>query len=163
MTGEQRFGQRAGMAHTDSEDFHPRTDNVRDFHGPAISDDRGDAAQQLALVERRIFMSEGVAARGEQKAIAVTPFAHDAMSPKTPFAQAKYDLAAASIRNAMRTNGKQVARVDCRNHAAAARDKADLAETAQDLGGEINVHTRGSFKKCGNAARSQEFLRLNLH
>src|SRR5204862_5767875 len=101
MTGEQRFGQRAGMAHTDSEDFHPRTDNVRDFHGPAISDDRGDAAEQLALIERRIFMREGVAARGEEEPIAVAPFTHHAMSPKTSFAQAKYDLAAAGIRNAM--------------------------------------------------------------
>ena len=41
------------------------------------------------LVERRILLCEGIAASGQDDAVAITPFANDAMGPEAAFAQGR--------------------------------------------------------------------------
>src|SRR3954447_19686556 len=109
-------------------------------------------------------MRKGVATRRKEKAISIPPFAHDAMSPESPLAQAKHDLAAARIRNAMTSHSKQVARINRGDHAAAARNKANLTKAAQDLSSKIHTNLRQRHRSIHqNLPRSHEFLRLKRH
>ena len=54
------------MAYAYAQEFHPRADTVGHFDWLAIADDRRDAAQKLAFVDRRIFVLQRITASGNQ-------------------------------------------------------------------------------------------------
>ncbi len=99
----------------------------------------GDAAEKLAGVDGRIFFGERVAARGEDDAIALGPFAHDAMNERAAAEKEENNFAAARFGCGIGADGKEIAGIDRRDHAAAVRDEADFAETMEDFGGEVEA------------------------
>ena len=62
------------------------------------------------------------------------------MGPEAAFAKSENDLALARVGDSMRANGEEIARIDRRDHAAAARNEAHFAEFAQDFAGKIELH-----------------------
>lgn len=110
-----------------------------DCNGLAAALDRGDAAKELAGVDRRIFFGEGVAAGGEDDAIALGPFARDAMNERASTKKKENDFAAAGGGCGIRSYGDEIAGIDRRDHAAAVGDETDFAETMEDFCGEIEA------------------------
>jgi len=114
-----------------------------------------DAAEKLAAVDGGIFFGERVAAGGEDDAIALWPFAHDAMDERAATEEKKNNFATARVGYGFGADGEEIAGVDRRNHAAAVGDEADFAETVEDFGGEVEacVVNRGVRGRCANVRR----------
>jgi hypothetical protein len=98
-----------------------------------------DAAEKLAGVNGWIFFWESVAAGGEDDAIALWPFAHDAMDERAATEEEENNIAAAGVGCGVGADGEEIAGIDRGNHAAAASDEADFAETMEDFGGEVEA------------------------
>src|SRR4029077_14486936 len=117
----------------------------------------------------RIFVGQGVTASGQDDTVAIAPFADHSMSPEAAFVKGENDLPLARVGNCVRANSEQIAGIDRRNHAAAARDKANFAEFAEDFAGEIKLHgvTSGGWGGRGGGhggwPGGHESLRLKRH
>jgi hypothetical protein len=98
-----------------------------------------DAAEKLAGVDGGIFFGKRVAARGEDDAIALWPFAHDAMDERAATEEEENNFAAAGVGRGVGADGKEIAGIDRGDHAAAVGDEADFAETMKDFGGEVEA------------------------
>jgi hypothetical protein len=98
-----------------------------------------DSAEELAGVDGRIFLWEGVTAGGEDDAITLGPFAHDAMNERTAAEEEENNFAAARVGRGIGADGEEIAGVDRGDHAAAVGDEADFAETMEDFGGEVEA------------------------
>jgi hypothetical protein len=100
-----------------------------DGDGFAAAINMCDAAEKLAGVDRWIFFGERVAARGEDDAIALWPFAHDAMNERAATEEEENNFTAARFGCGIGTDGEEIAGIDRGDHAAAVRDEADFAKT----------------------------------
>src|SRR3984957_12802778 len=98
-----------------------------------------DAAEKLAAVDGGIFFGERVAAGGEDDAIALWPFAHDAMDERAATEEEENNFAAAGVGRGAGADGKEIPGTDRGGHAAAVGDEADFAETMKDFGGEVKA------------------------
>ena len=137
MYGEQqaRIGER--IAHGPAMGPRKWTGLGDDFYVFAATLNRSDTAEKLAGIHGWIFFGERVAARGEDDAIALWPFAHDAMDERAATEKEKNNFTAARVSCGIGTDGEEIAGIDRRDHAAAVRDEADFAETMEDFGGEV--------------------------
>jgi hypothetical protein len=110
-----------------------------DGDGFAAAINMCDAAEKLAGVDGGIFFGKRVAARGEDDATSLWPFAHDAMNERAATEEKENNFAAARFGRGIGTDGEEIAGIDRRDHAAAVRDEADFAETMEDFGGEVEA------------------------
>src|SRR5258707_14171962 len=97
-------GERAGL------------DNDGDVFAAALN--RCDAAEKLASVDGRIFFGERVTARGEGDAIALGPFARDAMNEGTAAEKEENNFAAAGGGDGIGTNSADIAGIGRGDHTA---------------------------------------------
>ena len=132
--------------------------------GLASALNRGDAAEELAGVDGRIFFGKRVAARGEDDAIALRPFARDAMNERAAAEKEENNFAAASVGSGIGAHCEEITGIDRRNHAAAVRDEADFTEAMEDFGGEVEAGvvscgSAGSWERLNSSVRRRGILR----
>jgi|ERR1700733_3376292 hypothetical protein len=139
VCGEQEARENRGIANGPAMSASERAGLDDDGDGFAAALNLRDAAEKLAGIDRRIFFGERVAARGEDDAIALWPFAHDAVNERAAAEKKKNNFAAARFGCGIGTDGKEIAGIDRRDHAAAVCDEADFAETMEDFGGEVEA------------------------
>ena len=139
MCGEQETSEGGGIARGPAVGANEWSGLDDDGDGFAAALNLRDAAEKLAGIDRRIFFGERVAARGEDDAIALWPFAHDAVNERAAAEKKKNNFAAARFGCGIGTDGKEIAGIDRRDHAAAVCDEADFAETMEDFGGEVEA------------------------
>ena len=139
MRGEQEARERGGVAGgpaIGAGEWAGLDDDLDQF---AAALNARDAAEKLAGVDGRIFFGERVAARGEDDATSLWPFAHDAMNERAATEEKENNFAAARFGRGIGTDGEEIAGIDRRDHAAAVRDEADFAEAMEDFGGEVEA------------------------
>jgi hypothetical protein len=139
VCGEQEARENRGVAHGPAMSARERAGLGDDGDGFATALNVCDAAEKLAGVDGRIFFGERVAARGEDDAIALWPFAHNAMNERAAAEKEKNNFAAARFGCGIGTDSEEIAGIDRRDHAAAVCDEADFAETMEDFGGEVEA------------------------
>jgi len=139
VCGEQEARENRGVAHGPAMSARERAGLGDDGDGFATALNVCDAAEKLAGVDGRIFFGERVAARGEDDAIALWPFAHDAMDERAATEEEENNFTAAGVGRGVGADGKEIAGIDRGDHAAAVGDEADFAETMEDFGGEVEA------------------------
>ena len=139
VCGEQEARENRGIANGPAMSASERAGLDDDGDGFAAALNLRDAAEKLAGIDRRIFFGERVAARGEDDATSLWPFAHDAMNERAATEEKENNFTAARFGCGIGTDGKEIAGIDRRDHAAAVRDEADFAETMEDFGGEVEA------------------------
>ena len=130
-----------------------------DFDVLAAALNCGDTAEKLTGVDGWIFFGEGVATRGESDAIALGPFARDTMDERSAAEKKENNFAAARVGGCVGADGKKIAGIDRRNHAAAVRDETNFAETVKDFGGEVEPRV---MHRCGEPRGRRTHLRRGV-
>ncbi len=139
VSGEQETREGLGIADSPAM-------GARERAGPGDNGDRfaaalnvRDAAEELAGVDGWIFLGECIATRGEDDAIALWPFAHDAMNERAASEEEENNFATARVVSGFGADREEITGIDRRDHAAAVRDEADFAETVEDFGGKVEA------------------------
>jgi hypothetical protein len=139
VCGEQDARENRGVADGPAMSARERAGFGDDGDGLAAALNVSDAAEKLAGVDGRIFFGERVAARGEDNAIALWPYAHDAMNERPATEEEENNFAAARFGGGIGADGEQIAGIDRRNHTAAKRDETNFTEAMEDFGGEVEA------------------------
>jgi hypothetical protein len=139
VCGEQEARENRRIANGPAMGARERSGLGDDGDGFASALNTRDASEKLAGVDRRIFFGESVAARGENDAISLWPFAHDAMNEWAATEEEENNFAAARFGCGIGADGEEITGINRRDHAAAVCDEANFAETMEDFGGEVEA------------------------